>query len=60
MGKSKAQELKTVPIVPAVQVVPHVQFRFMKKIDYGATEERAFLQYDGVFAVGKKMTYKRF
>ena len=36
------------------------KFRFMKKIDYGATEERAFLQYDGVFAVGKKMTYKRF
>jgi hypothetical protein len=32
----------------------------MKTIDYGATEEHAFLQYDRVFAVGKKMTYKRF
>jgi hypothetical protein len=35
----------------------------MSKIDDEAPKSassRAFLQYDGVFAVGKKMAYKRF
>ena len=34
MGKSKAQGTRNVvPIVPAVSIVPNVQFRFMSKID---------------------------
>jgi hypothetical protein len=51
-GKSK--ELDPVPIVPAVQVVPNVQFGFINKIGYEAPSGAS----PQVFAVESKMAYK--
>ena len=63
MEKSKAQGTQNlVPIVPAVPIVQNVGLGFATKSQRRSTEEHrcVFLQYDDVFAVRKKIAYKRF
>jgi hypothetical protein len=53
-GAENAESL--VPIVPAVQVVPNVRFRFMNKIDCETPKNAAspFLQYNRSLPWGRK------